>query len=822
MKRLLHIKLLLLIGLNILFGYSALAQTITDPIPTEQHVCVGAAVKYTVFGFPGSTIKWHIATNYLTGEDVLVPDNTSNVSYGGFDYNVGTLEYIWDGVTYTAGDFYTLQIEEVSEAPAACPTGLVSPGLKVNVHAKPTTSSVIPTNIVCAGDKGSIAVTVTTTTPAPLQLQYRLVTSADLEILGWGNDNSNHNFINLDAGDYKVQIRYVLNSDNSKVVKGSVTESSIVTIIEDDSVAPTAVCQALTIQLDASGNASISASQIDNGSSDNCGSVTLSASKTTFDCSNVGGNLVTLTVTDNNSQVSTCTTTVTVQDVTNPVVPTLAAVTGECDATAVAPTTTDACAGTITGTTTDALTYNTQGTHTITWTFDDGNGNSINVDQDVVINDITNPVVPTLAAVTGECDATAVAPTTTDVCAGTITGTTTDALTYNTQGTHIITWTFDDGNGNSINVDQDVVINDITNPVVPTLAAVTGECDATAVAPTTTDVCAGTITGTTTDALTYNTQGTHIITWTFDDGNGNSINVDQDVVINDITNPVVPTLAAVTGECDATAVAPTTTDACAGTITGTTTDALTYNTQGTHTITWTFDDGNGNLINVDQDVVINDITNPVVPTLAAVTGECDATAVAPTTTDVCAGTITGTTTDALTYNTQGTHIITWTFDDGNGNSINVDQDVVINDNTNPVVPTLAAVTGECDATAVAPTTTDVCAGTITGTTTDALTYNTQGTHIITWTFDDGNGNSINVDQDVVINDNTNPVVPTLAAVTGECDATAVAPTTTDACAGTITGTTTDALTYNTQGTHTITWTFDDGNGNLINVDQDVV
>ncbi len=532
--------------------------------------------------------------------------------------------------------------------------------------------------------------------------------------------------------------------------------------------------------------------------------------------------VITWTFDDGNGNTINVNQNVVIDDVTNPVTPTLADITGQCTATATAPTTTDACSGTITGTTSNALTYSTQGTHTITWTFDDGNGNSINVNQNVVIDDTVDPVTPTLSDVTGQCTATATAPTTTDNCSGTITGTTSDALTYNTQGTHVITWTFDDGNGNSINVDQDVVIDDTTDPVTPTLSDVTGQCTATATALTTTDACSGTITGTTSDALTYSTQGTHTITWTFDDGNGNSINVNQNVVIDDTTDPVTPTLSDVTGQCTATATAPTTTDACSGTITGTTSDALTYSTQGTHVITWNFDDGNGNSINVNQNVVIDDTTDPVTPTLSDVTGQCTATATAPTTTDACSGTITGTTNDALTYSTQGTHTITWTFADGNGNSINVNQDVVIDDTTDPVTPTLSDVTGQCTATATAPTTTDACSGTITGTTSDALTYSTQGTHTITWTFDDGNGNSINVNQNVVIDDTVDPVTPTLSDVTGQCTATATAPTTTDACSGTITGTTSDALTYSTQGTHTITWTFDDGNGNSINVGQDVV
>jgi len=71
------------------------------------------------------------------------------------------------------------------------------------------------------------------------------------------------------------------------------------------------------------------------------------------------------------------------------------------------------------------------------------------------------------------------------------------------------------------------------------LATLTDECSVTATAPTTTDNCAGTITGTTSDPLTYTEQGTYTITWTFDDGNGNSIDVEQTVIIEDVTDPTI-------------------------------------------------------------------------------------------------------------------------------------------------------------------------------------------------------------------------------------------------------------------------------------------
>ena len=86
-----------------------------------------------------------------------------------------------------------------------------------------------------------------------------------------------------------------------------------------DNVAPVALCQDVTVQLDASGNGSTTAAAVDNGSNDACGIASLVLSKTTFNCSNVGANPVTLTVTDVNGNVSTCGATVTVEDNVAPV-----------------------------------------------------------------------------------------------------------------------------------------------------------------------------------------------------------------------------------------------------------------------------------------------------------------------------------------------------------------------------------------------------------------------------------------------------------------------------------------------------------------------
>ena len=98
------------------------------------------------------------------------------------------------------------------------------------------------------------------------------------------------------------------------------TATATVTVVDD--VAPVASAQNVTIDLDASGNASVSTDDIDNDcshSSDACGIASLSLSQTDFDCSHVGTNEVILTVTDVNGNQSTATATVTVVDDVAPV-----------------------------------------------------------------------------------------------------------------------------------------------------------------------------------------------------------------------------------------------------------------------------------------------------------------------------------------------------------------------------------------------------------------------------------------------------------------------------------------------------------------------
>ncbi|MCX6220034.1 MAG: hypothetical protein NTZ69_03510, partial [Bacteroidia bacterium] len=97
------------------------------------------------------------------------------------------------------------------------------------------------------------------------------------------------------------------------------TATANVTVV--DAIPPVAVAQNVIVQLDANGNGSTTAALVNNGSSDACGIKSLALSKTAFTCSDIATNpnVVTLTVTDNNGNVSTVTATVTVKDNVAPV-----------------------------------------------------------------------------------------------------------------------------------------------------------------------------------------------------------------------------------------------------------------------------------------------------------------------------------------------------------------------------------------------------------------------------------------------------------------------------------------------------------------------
>ncbi len=318
--------------------------------------------------------------------------------------------------------------------------------------------------------------------------------------------------------------------------------------------------------------------------------------------------------------------TVTIIDDTPPVpdVADLPDVTAECEVASLTnPTATDNCGGVVTVSNDASLPITDQGTTVVTWTYDDGNGNTTTQTQDVVIDDITDPVPDdaVLDDITAECEVNVLTdPTATDNCGGIVTVSNDASLPITDQGTTIVTWTYDDGNGNTTTQTQNVVIDDITGPTPDdaVLDDVTAECEVTSLTdPTATDNCGGIVTVSNDASLPITDQGTTVVTWTYDDGNGNTTIQTQDVVIDDITAPTILdcpgdiTEDANTVICEAivTWTEPTMTDNC--------TDATMTSTHspgdifplGTTTVTYTATDIGLNETTCSFDVIVaSDLT----------------------------------------------------------------------------------------------------------------------------------------------------------------------------------------------------------------------
>ncbi|SHF89184.1 Por secretion system C-terminal sorting domain-containing protein [Flavobacterium fluvii] len=484
-------------------------------------------------------------------------------------------------------------------------------------------------------------------------------------------------------------------------------------------------------------------------------------------------------------------------DTVAPATPTLADVNvGQCSGTPPTPTTTDTCAGTITGTTATIFPITAQGTTVVTWTFSDGNGNSTTANQNVTVDDTVAPITPTLANVNvGQCSGTPPTPTTTDACAGTITGTTATIFPITAQGTTIVTWTFNDGNGNSTTANQNVIVDDTVAPATPTLADVNvGQCSGTPPTPTTTDACAGTITGTTATIFPIIAQGTTVVTWTFNDGNGNSTTANQNVIVDDVTKPTLTPIANrnenIVTACsftipDYTGLT-TASDNCtvSGSIIKTQSPVSGTVISGHNTtqlITITANDGNGNTESTTFTITLKDVTLPTITCPATATantnndgaGNCT-TIVSlgtPTVSDNCAsvGNITitakvgGITINPLTYLFGiGSTTVVWTATDQNGNvSIPCNQTVTVTDNENPTINCLANVqvsaNAGCTATVVlvSPTTADNCS--VASVINNAPVAFPLGVTTVTWTVTDTSGNTATCTQTVTVLDQTLPV-----------------------------------------------------------------
>ena len=278
------------------------------------------------------------------------------------------------------------------------------------------------------------------------------------------------------------------------------------------------------------------------------------------------------------------------------------------------------------------------------------------------------------------------------------------------------------------------------------------------------------ISGQTSSSLVVNSDGDYKVKVRNSSTGCEATSAASTVKVSDTEKPVKPVLADITGQCSATATAPTTTDNCKGTVTGTTSDPLTYSTQGTYTINWSFNDGNGNVETATQKVIVKDTQKPTITcpsnvVVSANANSCAATGVnlgTPTTSDNCSGTVT-VTNNAPSSFPLGNNTVTWTATDAAGNTQTCTQTVTVNDTQKPTITcpsnvVVSANANSCVATGVSlgtPTTSDNCSGAITVTNNAPSTF-PLGNTTVTWTATDAAGNTQTCTQTVKV---VGPIVP---------------------------------------------------------------
>ena len=505
---------------------------------------------------------------------------------------------------------------------------------------------------------------------------------------------------------------------------------------------------------------------------------------------------------------------ITVTDATPPVITVNGAnpATVECGAsyTDAGATATDNVSGNVPVTPSGTVNTAIPGTYTITYTAQDGAGNTATATRTVNVVDTTAPVVTINGgnALTVECGVSLTLPgaTWTDACAGSGTAAVSDlgglSPSNPAVGVYSVEYSGSDGY-NTGRATLTVTVKDTTAPVITVNGAdpLTVECGTAFTDPgaSATDQCVGSVTVTASGTVNTAIPGSYMLMYTADDGSGNTATATRVVNVVDTTAPVITVNGAdpLTVECGTAFTDPgaSATDQCVGSVTVATSGTVNTAIPGTYTITYIAQDGTGNTATATRTVNVVDTTAPVITVNGAdpLTVECSVVFSDPgaTASDQCVGTVSVSSSGTVNTAVPGSYTITYTANDGNGNTATATRTVNVVDTTAPVITVNGAnpTTVECGSTYTdaGATASDQCVGTVSVSSSGTVNTAVPGSYTITYTANDGNGNTATATRTVNVVDSTAPVVTISGGntLTAECGVSLTLPaaTWTDTCAG---------------------------------------
>ncbi|AEV33046.1 HYR domain-containing protein [Owenweeksia hongkongensis DSM 17368] len=501
--------------------------------------------------------------------------------------------------------------------------------------------------------------------------------------------------------------------------------AAAVTVTVMDTINPTVVTQNITVSLDATGSATIAASDIDNGSSDACGIQSMSLDVTGFTCTELGANTVTLTVTDNNSNVSVKTATVTVVDNVTPIMATqnITIYLGATGNAAITPSdvnngSTDNC-----GITTYSLDISTfdcadLGQNLVILSATDASNNTGTKSAFVTVLDTIDPAITNLPATitayapANQCAANVQWPAIigSDNCGVSMVTTSKANGALFQLGTTVVNVTVTDASSNTISQSFNVVVVDTVAPSVsnvPTNYTVipnTNSCDAVVnwIEPVAIDNCGGvTWTKSHLPGATF-PVGNTTVTYTATDSDNNATTVSFVVTVTDQVAPVVSgvpaniTVSADAGSCDATVsyTMPAVSDNCSGAVISSSHASGSVFPIGTTTVTFTATDGANNVTTASFTVTVEDKQSPIISSMPAndTVGSCGATYTyaMPVATDNCSN-VSVVQTSGLPSGSifpAGITVNTFKISDANGNDTVVSFTLVVVPQGMPNLPSL--------------------------------------------------------------------------------------------------------------------------------------